>query len=154
MLSEQLRSDDDDRTTRKSDDDRTAQNVESANLPTEGGRVRRGITRIAVLAVGLLATVGTASAQHGGGMMGGGGYGGFGIPGFGLVFWVLLVLGVVGLLAYARDGRRSRADTAARTTTGPGHTDRALETLRERYARGELTDEEFERRRAELERSR
>ncbi|CCQ33163.1 hypothetical protein HTIA_1025 [Halorhabdus tiamatea SARL4B] len=87
-------------------------------------------------------------------MMGGGGYGGFGIPGFGLVFWVLLGLGIVGLFAYARGGRPSRPDTAAGTTTGPGHTDRALETLRERYASGELTDEEFENRRAELERSR
>jgi len=84
----------------------------------------------------------------------GGGYGGFGIPGFGFVFWVLLGLGIVGLFAYARDGRRSRPDTAAGTGSGREHTDRALETLRERYARGELTDEEFENRRAELERSR
>lgn len=146
MLSEQLQSE---------SDERTAHNVESTRLHTKGGRVRRGIARIAVLAVGLLATIGTASAQHGGGgMMGGGGYGGFGIPGFGLVFWVLLGLGVVGLFAYARDGRRSRPDTAAGAGPGQEHTDRALETLRERYASGDLTDEEFERRRAELERSR
>ncbi|WEL20533.1 SHOCT domain-containing protein [Halorhabdus sp. BNX81] len=146
MLSERAGSD---------DDDRTAQNVESTRSRAEGGRVRRGIARVGVLGVALLATVGTASAQHGGGgMMGGGGYGGFGIPGFGLVFWLLLGLGVVGLFAYARDGRRFRPDTAAGTAPGQEHTDRALETLRERYARGELTDEEFERRRAELERSR
>ncbi|WEL16660.1 putative membrane protein [Halorhabdus sp. SVX81] len=145
MLSEQTRSED--------GVDRTAQNVESTRSRAEGGRVRRGIARIGVLGVALLATVGTASAQHGGGMMGGG-YGGFGIPGFGLVFWVLLGLGVVGLFAYARDGRRSRPDTAAGAGPGREHSDRALETLRERYARGELTDEEFENRRAELERSR
>lgn len=144
MLSEQLLSE---------TDGRTVHTVGSSRLHTNGGEVRCGIARIAVLAVGLLATVGTASAQHGGGGMMGGGYGGFGIPGFGLVFWVLLGLGVVGLLAYARDGRGSRADTAARTTTGPRHADRALKTLRERYARGDRTDEEFERRRAELERS-
>ena len=115
--------------------------------------VRSWLARIGVLAAGLLGTVGTASAQHGGGAMGGG-YGGFGIPGFGLVFWVLVALGVVGLLAYARDERGSRRTAKAKAGPEQGRTDRALETLRERYARGELTDEEFERRRAELERSR
>jgi len=145
MLSEQLQSE---------TDERTAHNVESTRLHTRGGRVRHGIARIAVLAVGLLATVGTASAQHGGGGMTGGGYGGFGIPGFGLAFWILLGLGIIGLFAYTRDGRRSRSGATSRADEGREHSDRAVDTLRERYARGELTDEEFETRRAKLVRQR
>lgn len=103
--------------------------------------------RTALLALALLAVSGSVSAQHGsGGMMGGGGYGGSGFPGFGLVFWVLLAVGIVVLVAYARDESKSVSPS--------GSTDRALETLRERYARGELSAEEFERRRTELRRSR
>lgn len=108
-------------------------------------RVGTVVARVAVSALALLTATGIASAQHGGGgMMGGGGYGTFGIPGFGLVVWLLVGLGIVVLVAYARDGGRSDTDT----------TDRALETLRERYARGDITSEEFQARRAELERSR
>jgi len=111
------------------------------------------LTRTGVFATALLVVTGGASAQHGsGGMMGGGGYGTFGIPGLGFVFPVLLVLGTVALLAYAREG--FRPDASGETDVGRGRSDRALDTLRERYARGELEDEEFERRRAELERSR
>ena len=118
---------------------------DGSESPSEtAGRLRIWTAHTALLAGALIAVAGTASAQHGGGgMMGGGGYGGFGIPGFGLVFWALLALGVVLLVGYSRD----RSDSDAQST------DRALDTLRERYARGELSTEEFEARRAELERS-
>lgn len=78
--------------------------------------------------------------------MGGGGFGAFGVPGFGLVFWLVAGLGIVLFVAYARDGARSGPDANA--------PDRALETLRERYARGDISSEEFEKRRMELERTR
>ena len=70
-------------------------------------------------------------------MMGGGfdmGWGGFGF-GFGmLLFWVLVVLGIVVLVKWLVGGRPSE----------PGSRGRALEILKERYAKGELTGEQFE----------
>lgn len=79
----------------------------------------------------------------GGGMMGGyGGYGGYGASplwGVGmLLLWLVLLVGG-GYLVYrwlVRDG-----------VVG---TDRALEELRMAYARGDISDEEFEERRARL----
>jgi len=127
--------------------------AEPAGSNPASRRFPQAIVGVGVLAVGLLATVGTASAQHGGGMTGGG-YGAFGIPGFGLAFWILLGLGIIGLFAYTRDGRRSRSGGTSRADEGREHSDRAVDTLRERYARGELTDEEFETRRAKLVRQR
>ena len=132
--------------------DTGAQTPAETDTPSHGsehpsetaGRLRTWTASTALLAGVLIAGTGTASAQHGGGgMMGSGGYGGFGIPGFGLVFLTLLALGIVLLVGYARDRSESDAPSA----------DRALDTLRERYARGELSTEEFEARRAELERS-
>ncbi|MBI1894528.1 MAG: SHOCT domain-containing protein [Candidatus Rokubacteria bacterium] len=55
-----------------------------------------------------------------------------------LVFWGLVITGVVLAIRWL-------------TTTGPGATrDRALEILRERYARGEINKEEFESKRRDL----
>jgi putative membrane protein len=65
-------------------------------------------------------------------------------PGFGwifmILFWVLIILGIVALgrwLFYSRD-----AGGAAR---GP------LDILKERYARGEITREQYEQMRRDLE---
>lgn len=96
-------------------------------------------TALAVVAVD------PALAYAGGGMMGGGTAGamtGFGF--FGL-FWPLLVLG--GLLALVYWAAGSRHDGGRSDGSDP-----ALDALRSRYARGELTDEEFEERRRRLER--
>ena len=55
-----------------------------------------------------------------------------------LVFWGLVIWGlVVGIRWLVRQGRDERPD-------------RALETLRERYARGEIGKEEFEAKRRDL----
>jgi len=75
----------------------------------------------------------------GGGGMGGGGMGG----GFGFLWLVVLI----GLVVVAVGVFQSRSQPAERSEA-------ALETLRRRYARGELSDEEFERRRQSLRRDR
>lgn len=119
----------------------------------------RTIRRIGTLAIPLLvAATGTAVAHGGtgGGMMGGGGYGGgmmggggWGLFGGGMGLWGVLWMGV--LLAVALYVAYALLERAS----GPGGEERRPRSvLRERYARGELSDEEFERRRDQLERSR
>lgn len=88
----------------------------------------------------------------GGGMMGTGmmgGWGGYGFsPLWGIamaVFWVLVIAGAVWFVVWLfREGRLSG------TTPGPGG-DNALEILRQRYAKGEITKEQFDRMRRDLE---
>ncbi|TQQ78382.1 SHOCT domain-containing protein [Halonotius terrestris] len=99
-----------------------------------------------MLAVPLLvAATGTAAAHgsggYGGSMMGGGGWGLFG-GGMGLwsLLWMGLLIAVPLYLAYSFLNGSSE-----------GNNSRPLSVLRERYARGELTDEEFDRRRKKLE---
>ena len=91
----------------------------------------------------LLAATGTAAAHTGstGGMMGGWGLFG-GTMGFVGLLWMGLFLGVPLFLVYTYLDRRSDE-----------RDERPLSVLRERYARGELSDDEFERRREELQRT-
>lgn len=118
----------------------------------------RTIRRIGTLAIPLLvAATGTAAAHgsgygggmmsggYGGGMMGGGGWGLFG-GGMGLwgVLWMLLLLAVPLYVLYA---------LLERSSGSGGKERRPRSVLRERYARGELSDEEYERRRDQLERT-
>lgn len=76
------------------------------------------------------------------------------LVGFGLMFadvsyfWVVFPVGFAGVLPLALGlvklyHRQEERDT---TTTPSDETEDALEELRQRYARGEFTDEEFERR--------
>ena len=68
-----------------------------------------------------------------------GGYGmGFGFGGFFmLLWWALIIVGIVALVKWLGHPH------------SPG-SDKALEILRERYARGEINDEEFQKRKREL----
>ncbi len=101
-----------------------------------------GAAVAAVLLLGLLG----AGMMMGPGMMGWGGYGfgpWWGI--LGMVFWVLIILGAVLLLAWIfRQGQPAGV--------GPGPSaNRPLDILRERYARGEITKEQFDQMRRDLE---
>jgi putative membrane protein len=104
---------------------------------------------VAALILLPLLTVGLGGGTMGGGMMGGGMWGGHndgGVSGWwvlvGLVGRVLTLLVVVGVgyLLYR-----------ALTESGDG-ADEAMDELRLAYARGDLSDEEYERRRETLER--
>ncbi len=58
-----------------------------------------------------------------------------------VLWWVLLILGIAVLAKWLLAG-------SARGEAKPG--DRALEVLRERYARGEIDKDEFEKRKRDL----
>ncbi|MDR5672286.1 SHOCT domain-containing protein [Halalkaliarchaeum sp. AArc-GB] len=94
----------------------------------------------APLLLGWLFTFG-GSTMMGGGMMA------FGAPMFGgWLLFVALVLGAGYLLLSGREtGAEEPADRTARTRDRENTDDEALATLRDRYARGDLGDEEFER---------
>lgn len=85
----------------------------------------------------------------GGGMMGWGGLGGYGGYGMGivgwlfmLVFWGLIIAGLVLLVRWLWDQGRTRA--------GAGGGETPLEILKRRYARGEISKEEFDRMKQDL----
>jgi len=58
------------------------------------------------------------------------------------LFWIVLIVIVVLLL---------RAVSGGASSSPPSRQDTPLEILKARYARGEIDDEEFQRRRRELE---
>lgn len=109
-------------------------------INTTVGRTARRLTLTAGTL--LIAATGTATAHGSGGMMGGG-WGLFGgAMGLWGLLWMGLLLGVPLYLAYSLLGRGSDEGD-----------DQPVSVLRERYARGELSDDEFERRREQLERT-
>jgi putative membrane protein len=69
----------------------------------------------------------------------------WGYGGMGMIFMVLFWLGAIALVVW---GIRSTGDTRVRRDTS----NRAIEILEQRYAKGEIDTDEFQQRRAELER--
>lgn len=72
-----------------------------------------------------------------------GGYGGYGFGGiFMILWWVLIIIGIVALVkwigASSGAGGRSSGDS------------KALDILKERYARGEIDEQEFQKRKRDL----
>lgn len=61
---------------------------------------------------------------------------GIGMLILGLVFWILIIVGLVLLIKYLWEGR--------------GGQESALEVLKKRYARGEITKEEFEEKKKDI----
>jgi len=101
----------------------------------------------ALPAAALLFTGRPACAQWRGdwghGMMGGWGMGWLGGI-FMLVFWVLIIVGLVFLVKWLVQSSRSGSPQ------GGGNGSRALEVLRERYARGEIDKQEFEEKKRDI----
>lgn len=71
------------------------------------------------------------------GIMGGWGMGWFGMI-FMLVFWVLVLVGLVFLIKWLIQATKGEKDV-------PSGSSKAIDTLKERYARGEINKEEFEK---------
>ncbi|MBU4294028.1 MAG: SHOCT domain-containing protein [Actinobacteria bacterium] len=74
-------------------------------------------------------------------MMGFGGFGGIGMI-FDFIFFVLIVIGAILLIVWLV--RKTGYSVADKTST------RSLEILKERYAKGELTKEQYENMKKEL----
>ena len=73
------------------------------------------------------------------GMMDGYGYGmGSGMWIFGLIFWILILIGLVLLIKYLWEGGGARKEESA------------LEILKKKYARGEISKEEFEEKKKDM----
>ncbi len=111
-----------------------------------------GIVLLIVLVVLLVGGAGVTGfggfGMMGPGMMGG--YGGmmrgFGVPGFAysplgsilmLIFWALIIAGIVLLIVWV-------ARNAGRGTLSTSSSNSALEILKTRYAKGEITKDQYE----------
>lgn len=92
-------------------------------------RNRSGVWKIALVVLGAIVLF---PLLLGGGMMGAGG---FGMLGGGMFLTPILLVALVVYLVYETGNE-----------TGSMSSPDAMDTLRERYARGELTDEEYETR--------
>ncbi|MHB9286943.1 SHOCT domain-containing protein [Halobacteriales archaeon Cl-PHB] len=112
-------------------------------LTSHVGRIAR---RLTILAVPLLVAGTETAAAHGGGSYGGGMMGGRGLFGGAMGLWGLLWMGLLITVplyfVYVLLSRGSGENQ-----------EQSLSVLRERYARGELSDDEFDRRRKQLERT-
>ncbi|MCX9011682.1 MAG: SHOCT domain-containing protein [Candidatus Methanoperedens sp.] len=68
---------------------------------------------------------------------------GYGMMGWmwilGLIFWILVIAGLVLLIRYLWEGGGAKRETES-----------ALEILKKRYARGEISKEEFEEKKKDL----
>ena len=76
-------------------------------------------------------------------MMGDWGMGWFGMI-FMLLFWVLVIVGIVFLIRWLVQ------NTGSRGSSGVGTSSQAMNILKERYAKGEITHDEFESMKKEI----
>ena len=76
-------------------------------------------------------------------MMGDWGMGWFGMI-FMLLFWVLVIVGIVFLIRWLVQ------NTGGRSSSGVGTSSQAMDILKERYAKGEITHDEFESMKKEI----
>ena len=103
---------------------------------------------IIVVLIVLSLVMGAVSGWQGGGwgMMGPGMMGGFGwwwfMPIFMIIFWGLVIWGIVALVRGLSGSRSS--------DSGSSRPDSALEVLKKRYARGEIDKEEYEQELVEI----
>jgi Predicted membrane protein len=75
-------------------------------------------------------------------MMGGYGMGGFGFGGFFMIlWWILVIVGIVVLVKWLLGQGASH---------GGGSGGRALDILKERYARGEIDEQEYQKKKQDL----
>ncbi len=93
----------------------------------------------------VLAQQGRYSDWH----MGPGMMGGYGILGWfggilGLVIWILIIVGLIYLIRWLIQNTKTQSGTAA------GNSTKAMDILRERYARGEIDRQEFEAKKKDL----
>lgn len=99
------------------------------------------ISRIGLLLLGFpvpaVAQRGPYGGWHGPGMMDGWGMGWFGMV-FNIVFWILILVGLVFLIRWLVQSGRDRSNR------GYGGGSRALDILKERYARGEIDKQQYE----------
>jgi putative membrane protein len=63
---------------------------------------------------------------------------GYGLMGFGWILGIVLIAGIVWFIVYA---------AKTKTSGGPGRKGEAIEILKERFARGEIGQEEYEEKR-------
>jgi putative membrane protein len=100
--------------------------------------------------LGLIVSSSTALAQWGGGYGGwghgpwmmGGGYGGGWFGGiFMIVFWIIVIIGIVFLIRWLVQSTRGG---------GFGSGESALDILKRRYANGEINKKEFEQKKKDL----
>lgn len=63
---------------------------------------------------------------------------------FMLLFWGVIIAGIVFLIRWIAQNKNSKGDSSASTGS------RAMDILKERYARGEITHDEFESMRKEI----
>jgi putative membrane protein len=64
---------------------------------------------------------------------------GYGMGFLGLIFWILVIIGLVLLIKYLWEGGQGRREQES-----------ALEILKKKYARGEISKEEFEEKKKDM----